>query len=102
MSFEYEPLRRAVSSLPCANCRIEGLSQCAHSNLYEHGKGRSLKASDAATFPLCVDQVGRIGCHTKFDNYKLCTKAEMPELTARFIAWTHIQLIERGLLKVTR
>ena len=102
MTFEYEPLRRAVASLPCANCFIEGLSQCAHSNLYEHGKGRGLKASDAATFPLCITQFGRVGCHEKFDQYKLCTKAEMPEMTARFITWTHIQLLERGILKVGR
>lgn len=100
MTFEYEPLRRAVASLPCANCFIEGYSQCAHSNLYEHGKGRGLKASDAATFPLCVDRFGMRGCHYRFDNYLLCSKAEMPEMTARFIAWTHIQLLERRLLKV--
>lgn len=102
MTFQSEPFRRAVASLPCANCSIEGLSQCAHSNLHEHGKGRGIKASDAATFPLCVDQVGRIGCHTKFDQYKLCSKADMPALTYRFIAWTHLQLLERGLLKVAR
>lgn len=102
MTFESKPLRMAVASLPCANCFIEGYSQCAHSNSYEHGKGARIKASDAATFPLCVDQVGRQGCHSKFDQYKLCTKQEMPALTARFITWTHIQLIERGLLKVGR
>lgn len=101
MTFKSESLRRAVATLPCANCRIEGLSQTAHSNLYEHGKGRGLKASDAAAFPLCTTTPGRIGCHEKFDQYKLCTKSEMPEMTARFIAWTHIQLFERGILKVS-
>jgi hypothetical protein len=70
--------------------------------LYEHGKGRGLKSSDAATFPLCATTPGRVGCHDKFDQYKLCSKAEMPEMTARFITWTHIQLVERGLLKVHR
>lgn len=100
MTFRSEALRRAVASLPCANCGIRGLSQCAHSNLYEHGKGRGLKASDAATFPLCLTTGDRIGCHPQFDNYELCTKAEMPEMTARFIAWTHIQLLEAGVLVV--
>jgi hypothetical protein len=100
MTFESKPLRMAVASLPCANCGLERHSQAAHSNLYEHGKGRGLKASDAATFPLCVDRVGQQGCHTKFDQYKLCSKQEMPAMTARFIAWTHVQLLERRLLKV--
>jgi hypothetical protein len=100
MNFRSIPLRRAVASLPCANCGLEGYSQCAHSNLYEHGKGRSLKSSDAATFPLCSNVPGRVGCHEKFDQHLLCTKAEAAELTARFIAETHIKLLERGLVRV--
>jgi len=100
MSFESKPLRIAVTLLPCANCFIEGLSQCAHSNLYEHGKGRGLKASDAATFPLCITTPDRRGCHERFDQYEICSKVDMPDVTARFIAWTHIQLLERRLLKV--
>lgn len=99
MRFESEALRRAVASLPCAYCQAEGISQAAHSNLYEHGKGRGLKASDAATFPLCATTPGRLGCHDKFDQYELCSKVEMPEMTYRFMAWTHVQLIERQLLK---
>lgn len=102
MTYQSEDLRRAVASLPCANCFIETYSQCAHSNLAAHGKGRSLKASDAATFPLCIDRPDVVGCHTRFDQYKLCSKAEMPAMTARFIAWTHIQLLERRLLKVAK
>ena len=102
MTFESRPLRMAIATLPCAHCLIEGISQCAHSNSWEHGKGRGLKASDAASFPLCATTPGRVGCHEKFDQYKLCTKAEMADMTARFIAWTFIKLIEARLLKVAK
>lgn len=93
-TYRSEKLRRAVASLPCANCGVEGKSQAAHSNLLRHGKGKGLKASDAATFPLCHDK-----CHPWFDQGKDLTKAEREALTYEFIAWTHIQLIEREMVK---
>lgn len=102
MATRSEALRRAVASLPCAACRIEGYSQAAHSNDWQHGKGRGLKATDAATFPLCADRLGQAGCHGRFDRYELCSRADMPALTAAYLAWTHVELIERGLLTVAR
>lgn len=42
-----------VRSLPCCVCGIGPRSQAAHSNFSEHGKGRSIKAHDRYTIPLC-------------------------------------------------
>jgi len=54
-----------VRSLPCCNCGASPRSQAAHSNFSEHGKGRSIKAGDAYTIPLCVD------CHQRLDQYNM-------------------------------
>ena len=53
-----EAYRRAVASLPCIHCGIEGYSQCAHANT---GKGTGTKSSDTESFPLCACQPGRRG-----------------------------------------
>ena len=50
-----------VASLPCQNCYIEGQTQAAHSNFAEHGKGRSIKASDEYVAALCQK------CHYELD-----------------------------------
>jgi hypothetical protein len=101
MTYRNEKYRRLVASLPCAYCGREGRSQAAHSNLSKHGKAFSLKASDAAIFPLCADEPGRQGHHSLFDQNRLfITKAEKIELTNTFIADTVIQLLERGELIV--
>ena len=42
-----------VRSLPCCVCGMGPRSQAAHSNFSEHGKGRSIKAGDKYTIPLC-------------------------------------------------
>lgn len=54
-----------VRSLPCCVCGIGPRSQAAHSNFSEHGKGRSIKADDKYTIPLCVT------CHGKLDQYNM-------------------------------
>lgn len=102
MTFRSEALRRAIHELPCAECNIVGYSQVAHSNSYRHGKGRGLKASDAATFPLCCDRPGIQGCHSKFDQYILYTRAQVENKTDEFIAKTYIALIESGALRVSK
>lgn len=66
--FRSEQHRRNVAALPCINCGIEKRSQAAHLNLLALGKGRGWKVSDALTIPLCVDQVGAIGCHVRLDS----------------------------------
>lgn len=53
-----EAYRRAVASLPCKVCGIEGRSQAAHANM---GKGLGIKSDDRTCFPLCHE------CHQQFD-----------------------------------
>lgn len=98
--YRSEALRRAVSELPCQCCGIQGYTQAAHSNLYEHGKGRGMKASDAAIMALCADRPGVIGCHTKLDRYIDITRAQAVELTHKWIASTYIALVQQGLVGV--
>ena len=62
-----EAYRRAVASLPCIACGIQGYSQAAH--LPPEAKG--MKQSDLLTFPLCCTRVGIAGCHQDYDQYRL-------------------------------
>jgi hypothetical protein len=68
-----EAYRRAVASLACAICGINGYSQCAHGNT---GKGMAMKTDDRFSFPLCGPRPGEIGCHARFDQQALMTKEE--------------------------
>ena len=97
-----ERYRRAVASLACIKCGIESYSQCAHANSRAFGKGRGLKSSDAATFPLCCTRPGEIGCHVRHDQYVDVTKENLYEVEALYIARTAIALIESGVLKVAK
>lgn len=73
-------------------CGIEGYSQAAHSNQLANGKGMGRKADDAAIFPLCADRPDVRGCHDLYDKGALYSKAERPEVEARWIAWTKAAL----------
>ena len=53
-----------IRKLPCVRCGNPN-SQAAHSNSAKHGKGRSIKASDAFVIPLCFK------CHAAFDRFEL-------------------------------
>lgn len=59
----------AIRKLPCIRCGNPN-SQAAHSNSAKHGKGRSIKASDEFTIPLCFK------CHAAFDRFELGNRAE--------------------------
>ena len=94
-----EAYRRAVASLPCINCGVPGHSQCAHSN---SGKGAGIKASDLDSFPLCTVHPGADGrlvqgCHEKFDQGALFTKAVRRELEPVWAADTRRKLLALGL-----
>ncbi|WP_371829200.1 hypothetical protein [Moraxella caviae] len=52
-----------LRQLPCCNCGVMGVD-IAHSNFYEHGKGKGVKAHDDYTIPLCRK------CHYEFDTYQ--------------------------------
>ena len=95
-----EALRRAVASLPCINCGVPGHSQCAHSN---SGKGAGIKASDLDSFPLCTVHPGADGrlvqgCHEKFDQGALFTKAVRREQEPVWAADTQRRLLAMGLV----
>lgn len=95
-----EALRRAVSSLPCAHCGVQGFSQAAHANGYTWGKGRGMKSTDAAIFPLCCTRPDVVGCHEKHDQFIDVTKQTRDEVEALYIAKTLVALLEIGLLRV--
>jgi len=59
----------AIRNLPCIRCGNPN-SQAAHSNSAKHGKGRSIKASDEFTVPLCHS------CHFQFDTFQLGSRVE--------------------------
>lgn len=63
-----EPYRRLVASLPCIACGVVGRSNHAHSNT---GKAKAMKNDDRDAFPLCVDQPGKVGCHTMHDQRRM-------------------------------
>lgn len=65
---EHEGYRRLVAALPCMWCGREGRSNHAHENV---GKGMGMKVDDRRAMPLCVDDMGKTGCHTAFDQYYL-------------------------------
>lgn len=70
-TFRSEKYRAAVAARPCAYCGTEGRSQAAHIGGVAQGKGGARKVSDARLLPLCADQMGAVGCHTKFDHHRL-------------------------------
>lgn len=64
--FQYvrsKKLMEAYRTIPCQNCgRDDGTVCGAHSNWAEHGKGRSIKASDDKCASLCSR------CHSALDS----------------------------------
>ena len=101
--YRNDHLRRAIASLPCVECGIDGYTQHAHANAAIFGKGKSIKAPDYNAFPLCADRPGQIGCHTKHDQHMAgISKSERIDLEAMLIARTYGMLLERGLLEVKK
>ncbi len=68
----------AIRKLPCVRCGNPN-SQAAHSNSAKHGKGRSIKASDAFVIPLCFK------CHAAFDRFELGHRAESEAMFDRWL-----------------
>lgn len=67
-------LLKAVASLRCMHCGTSESVQASHSNWAEHGKGRSLKASDIYTAALCLR------CHFEIDQGRDLTKDQRKEM----------------------
>ena len=55
---------KVLRQLPCCWCG-RSPSDVAHSNWYEHGKGKGVKANDEYTIPMCREH------HNLFDTYAL-------------------------------
>ena len=84
---------RYVSSFPCFVCGLEGSSQACHSNQGKHGKGKSIKASDEFTFPLCISH------HAQHDACWEMSKAERDELEDSYIERMHRYAKRDGWLR---
>lgn len=76
-----EKYRRLVAAMPCANCGAADRSQAAHPNT---GKGMGQKADDNLCFPLCGPAPGEPGCHARFDQGAMYSKAERRTLEVRW------------------
>lgn len=61
-NFRSRKLLDAAKGQSCQNCGADdGTIVCAHSNLYEDGKGKGMKADDLMTAHLCIK------CHSWYD-----------------------------------
>ena len=72
-----------IRKLPCVRCGNPN-SQAAHSNSAKHGKGRSIKASDQFTIPLCAT------CHAAFDQYKLGNREQSEAMFKKWLVKTEL------------
>ena len=88
-----KPYLRAVASLPCIACGIQGYSQAAH--LPPEAKG--MKQSDLLAFPLCCVRVGVPGCHQDFDQYRIFPREAAMTVGRAWAADTQRRLKAMGL-----
>lgn len=75
-----------IRKLPCVRCGNPN-SQAAHSNSAKHGKGRSIKASDEFTIPLCFK------CHAAFDRFELGSRAESEAMFEKWLVRVNRMLV---------
>lgn len=92
--YRNENLRRAVASLPCQNCGLEGSTQASHSNQLSDGRGIGHKTPDSMLAALCNR------CHYAIDYGKDLTREEKREMWDKAYKKTMRALIERELLVV--
>lgn len=92
--------RMWIATLPCIVCKIEGWTQCAHSNQAKHGKGKSMKAGDQFTWPACGTRPGHMGCHAAHDLCLEMTKAERDALEDDYIEQTQSTAREAGRYEI--
>lgn len=92
-TFRSEKLRRAIATLPCMDCGLEGSTQAAHAN---QGKGGAIKASDARIMALCIRH------HADLDQGGTMTKLDRRAYEDEMILRTYVALMENGLLEVAK
>ena len=72
--YRNKKLLESVREMPCQACgRQDNTVVAAHSNSLADGKGRGIKASDAAIAALCYR------CHTEYDQGRRMDKQERRE-----------------------
>jgi hypothetical protein len=85
-------LMKAYRQIPCQNCgRDDGTVCGAHSNWAEHGKGRSIKASDDKCASLCSR------CHSALDQGYAMSALEKREMWTKAHLKTVEELKKQGL-----
>jgi hypothetical protein len=89
-TYRSEAWLRAVASLPCVKCGLEGSTQAAHRN---EGKSMGKKVDDCLTAALCV------GCHALIDQGPTMNKAERRSVMDLAILLTLVQLARQGLVR---
>lgn len=94
MNWRSEKLRRAVATLPCMVCGVEGKTQASHSNSQRDGKGMGIKAHDYRIAAICDT------CHAEIDQGSGMTKAERREVWEEAHRATIGSLFEQGLVVV--
>lgn len=76
--FEYvrsKPLLKACRAIACQHCGCDDGTVCAaHSNQSQHGKGKSIKASDIYVASLCF------ACHSELDQGSRLSRDERVEM----------------------
>lgn len=82
-----------VRELSCVHCGSYPV-QAAHSNRLIHGKGRGIKASDAAIMALCSDE------HNRIDNGTVYSKDDLQVLQDGYIIKTYIALWHAGKITI--
>ena len=85
-------LMQAYRKIPCQACGIDdGTVVGAHSNSAEHGKGRSIKASDQFAASLCHR------CHMEVDQGRTMSRTERVRVWTEAHVKTVAELVRRGL-----
>lgn len=86
-------LLKAVSTLSCKHCGMDGMTQAAHANWGVYGKGMGMKAHDCFVAALCVD------CHRELDQGKNLSADERQEMWEAAFRKTLVALFESGKVK---
>lgn len=92
--YRNEALRRAVATLPCQCCGLEGRTQASHSNQQRDGRGMNHKSHDYRIAAIC-DR-----CHYDIDYGKDLSREQKVEMWEDAHRKTIGLLFARGLLQV--
>jgi len=91
-----KPLLQACRAIPCQHCGCDDGTVCAaHSNQAQHGKGKSIKASDIFVASLCYR------CHSTLDQGAHLSRDERVEMWTAAHRKTVRLLLARGLWPAT-